>query len=208
MTDAATDIPQLYLLSPERFEVDTFADRLARVLDAVEIACLRLTLPGDDEAAARRAADRLRDVAHARDVAVVVTDHLRLVEPHGLDGVHLSDGARQVRDARKALGAERIVGAFCGNSRHAGMTAGEIGADYIAFGPVSAGLMGDGAVAEPDLFQWWGQMIEVPQVAEGGLTRELCDALAPHVEFFGIGAEIWSADNPVGALRALRGGAV
>ena len=208
MTDAATDIPQLYLLSPERFEVDAFADPLARVLDAEEIACLRLTLPGDDEPAARRAADRLRDVAHARDVAVVVTDHLRLVEPHGLDGVHLSDGARQVRDARKALGSERIVGAFCGNSRHAGMTAGEIGADYIAFGPVSAGLMGDGAVAEPDLFQWWGQMIEVPQVAEGGLTPELCDALAPHVEFFGVGAEIWSADDPVGALRALRGGAV
>ncbi|HIE71875.1 MAG TPA: hypothetical protein EYP98_17775, partial [Planctomycetes bacterium] len=53
----------------------------------------------------------------------------------GLDGVHLTDGSRSVRVARKELGPDAIVGAFCGTSRHDGMVAGEAGADYVALGP-------------------------------------------------------------------------
>ena len=34
--------------------------------------------------------------------------------------------------------SDAIVGAFCGTSRHDGMTAGEMGADYVSFGPVAA----------------------------------------------------------------------
>ena len=85
-----------------------------------------------------RAADALRPVAHARDVPLVVADHFRLAARLGLDGVHLSDGARQVRAARKALGKDAIVGAFARASRHDGLTAAEIGADYVSFGPVGA----------------------------------------------------------------------
>ena len=77
-------------------------------------------------------------MAHARDVPLVVADHYRLVARLGLDGVHLSDGARQVRAVRKALGQDAIVGAFAHASRHEGLTAGEIGADYVSFGPVGA----------------------------------------------------------------------
>lgn len=67
-------------------------------------------------------------------MAVVIDDHVKLAQRHGLDGVHLTDGARAVRDARKELGDDAIVGAFCGSSRHEGMTAAEHGADYVSFG--------------------------------------------------------------------------
>ena len=87
--------------------------------------------------------------------------------------MHLSDGARQVRAVRKALGADAIVGAFAHASRHDGLTAGEIGADYVSFGPVGATGLGDGSTAPLDLFEWWSEMIEVPVVAEGGLTPDL-----------------------------------
>ena len=59
--------------------------------------------------------------------------------------MHLGDGARQVRAVRKALGADAIVGAFARASRHEGMTAAEIGADYVSFGPVGDTGLGDGA---------------------------------------------------------------
>ena len=58
--------------------------------------------------------------------------------------MHLSDGARQVRAVRKALGKDAIVGAYAHASRHEGLTAGEIGADYVSFGPVGATGLGDG----------------------------------------------------------------
>lgn len=199
----APEQPQIYLFTPPAFDVAVFADRLAAVLDAHAVACVRLDMVSAEADAIGRAADQLRDLAHARDVAIVITDHLLLAERHGLDGVHLSDAARSVRSARKALGPDGIVGAFCGTSRHDGLTAGEAGADYVSFGPVRQTGLGDGALADIDLFAWWSEMIEVPVVAEGGLTPEAVAELAPVTDFIGIGAEIWRADDPVEALAAL-----
>lgn len=195
--------PQIYLITPPTIKLSTFPDRLASVLDGAEIACIRLALAGGDEDAIARAADACREVAHARDVALVISNHVLLAQRLGLDGVHLDDAARSVRAARKELGSDAIVGSFCGASSHDGMTAGEAGADYVAFGPVGASTLGDGTRAELDLFQWWSEMIEVPVVAEGGLTPELIRDLAPCTDFFGIGDEIWSQDDPLAALQAL-----
>ena len=195
--------PQIYLLTPPEFELSAFPARLDEVLDAHQVACLRLTLATRDEDRIARAADAVREIAHAHDVALVIDSHVGLVERLGLDGVHLTDGARSVRKVRKQLGADAIVGAFCGASRHDGMNAGEAGADYIAFGPVGDTALGDGTVADYDLFEWWSQMIELPVVAEGALDADTVARLAPVTDFFAIGEEIWREDDAVAALTRL-----
>ncbi|MCL6282033.1 thiamine phosphate synthase [Ruegeria sp. 2012CJ41-6] len=195
--------PQIYLITPPEIDPQQFPDQLARVLDEAEIACIRLALSSADEDHVARSADALREVAHARDVALVISDHVLLAQRLGLDGVHLSDAARSVRAARKELGADAIVGSFCGVSRHDGMSAGEAGADYVSFGPLGATALGDGAFAEPDLFQWWSEMIEVPVVAEGRLTEDLVRQLASQTDFFGIGQEIWEGEDPLANLQQL-----
>ncbi len=200
---AEPEQPQLYLITPPEIELSRFPDQLAAVLDAHDIACVRLSLASQDEDRIARAADACREVTHARDVALVIDSHLMLVERLGLDGVHLTDGARSVRAARKELGPDAIVGSFCGTSKHEGMNAGESGADYISFGPVGVSALGDGATADSALFDWWSQMIELPVVAEGHLDADLIRNLAPVTDFFGIGAEIWSADDPGSALKVL-----
>ena len=200
---ADQDRPQITLITPPAFDWEVFPDTLARVLDAVEVACLRLPLAGQDEFELARMADAARQVGHARDVAVVIETHVALAQRLGLDGVHLADGARSVRKARKELGADAIVGAFCGATRHEGISAGEAGADYVAFGPVGAVALGDGALAGRDLFEWWSEMIEVPVIAEGGLTAELVERFAPVTDFFAFGAEIWRTEDPAAALRQL-----
>ena len=197
------DTPQIYLITPPEISLSAFPDRLAAVLDAHPVACLRLALATRDEGDYGRAADALRAVAHARDVAIVVADHLGLAERHGLDGVHLTDAARSLRKVRKALGADAIVGAYCGASRHDGLTAAEIGADYVSFGPVARSGLGTADPAPRDLFEWWSEMIEVPVVAEGGLDAASIRDLAPVTDFFGIGDEIWRADDPAAALGQL-----
>lgn len=197
------DQPQLYLITPRIVDLAIFPDQLARVLDSAAIACLRLDLASTDVDAVARAADVMREIAHARDIPLVIDTHVQLVEKLGLDGVHLPGGAHGLRKLRDTLGPDPILGAGCGTSRHAGMTAGEAGADYVAFGPVQASLMGDGQIADADLFAWWSEMIEVPVVAEGGLTADLVAQLAPITDFFAIGPEIWSAEDPALALAAL-----
>ena len=203
MSDAQ-DQPQIYLITPSEFDLSRYPDQLAACLDAVDVACVRLALASRDEAKIGKAADALREVTHARDVALVIDSHIQLVERHGLDGVHLLDAARSVKAVRKTLGEDAIVGAYCGNSRHDGMTAGELSADYISFGPVGETPLGDGRLAELELFEWWSLMIEVPVVAEGALNADLVRQLAPHTDFFGLGDEIWAQDDPAAALRDLR----
>ena len=199
----APETPQLYLITPESFDFESFPSLLERVLDVTDIACLRLDLATRDERLLARGADLLREIAHRRDIPLVIDTHVGLVERLGLDGVHLPDGGRGLRKLRDTLGPDPILGAGCGASRHAGLRAGEAGADYIAFGPVGATALADGPLAEAELFAWWSEMIEVPVVAEGGLTADLVARLAPVTDFFAIGDEIWRSDDPAAALRGL-----
>jgi len=195
--------PQIYLLTPPSFEPEEFGDKLARVLDDHEIVCLRMPLVGQDEYHLGRAADACREIAHARDVAIVIDHHIGLVERHGLDGVHL-EGSQKVRKVRETLGADAIIGAYCAQSRHDGMGAGEAGADYVSFGPAGPTGLGDGAQADPELFTWWSQMIELPVVAEGALNDDVIKTLAPVTDFFAIGDEIWREDDPSAALARMK----
>ena len=199
-----TDAPQLYLMTPAGAQASTLAPLLSDVMDRFPVACLRIR-GGAEEDELGRLADLAREIAHQRDVAVVIDDHVRLAQRHGLDGVHLTDGTRGIREARKELGADAIVGAFCGASRHDGMNAGEAGADYVSFGPVGDTALGRGEPAPLELFQWWSEMIEVPVVAEGAITRELIQSLSPITDFIAIGPEIWTSDDPAAALAGLWG---
>lgn len=198
MTDAA----QLYLMTPAGAQASAVAPMLAEVMDRFPPACLRIRA-GAEEDELGRLADLAREIAHARDVAVVIDDHVRLALRHGLDGVHLTNGARDVRAARKELGTDAIVGAFCGASRHEGITAAEAGADYVSLGPVGDSALGRGEPAPLELFQWWSEMIEVPVVAEGAITRDLIASLSPVSDFIAIGPEIWAEPDPLQALTNL-----
>ena len=200
---AMQDRPQITLITPPVLDLDIFPSMLARVMDGVEIACLRLSLASKDADYIGRAADAARVVAHARDVAIVIENHALFVERHGLDGIHLTDGSRAIRALRKDLGADAIVGSFCGISRHEGMSAGEAGADYVAFGPIGEAGLGLGTQAPRDLFEWWSEMIEVPVIAEGALTRSLVESFAPVTDFFALGPEIWGTEDPLAALKAI-----
>ena len=199
-----TDTPQLYLMTPAGAQASVLGPLLERIMDRFPPACLRIR-GGAEEDELGRLADLAREIAHGRDVAVVIDDHVQLALRHGLDGVHLNDGARSVRYARKELGTDAIIGAFCGASRHDGITAAEAGADYVSFGPVGETVLGRGTAAPLEMFEWWSEMIELPVVAEGALTRELIASLSPITDFIAIGPEIWVQDDPLAALTALWG---
>lgn len=200
---ADQDNPQIYLVTPSAFELSRLTKSVGQILDEFPIACLRLDMASDEEDEIARAADSLRELSHAKDIPVVISNHIQLVERLGLDGVHLNDGAKSVRSTRKSIGADPIVGSFCGTSRHDAMNAGEAGADYVVLGPITASTLGDGNTASFEDFEWWSQMIELPIVAEGNLSIETIETLAPVTDFFAIGNEIWREDSPSLALKEL-----
>lgn len=195
--------PQIYLITPPQFELSSFSNDLSGLLDNFEIACVRLRCASETAEDIGRAADHLREVCHAREVPLVVENHGKIALTHGLDGVHLTDGARQIRDMRKLLEDDAIVGSFCENSRHYGLTAGEAGADYVAFGPVAETPLSTNDPVDFDTFEWWSQMVEIPVVAEGSISLESAEKLAPVTDFFALGSELFSGpETPQKALSA------
>lgn len=200
---AAEAPARLYLVTPQVFDPAGFAALVEQALVTRAIACLRLDLGDAPEADWRSAANHLMPVAHAHEVALVIAEHHRLVAPLGLDGVHLGSSRTPVREVRKALGPDRIVGAFAGTTRHVAMTLAEAGADYVALGPVRAtGALGDGSLADDALFHWWAEMIETPCVAEGGVTVADARRLAPFTDFVVPDLAIWSAPEGIAAALA------
>ena len=196
--------PKIYLITPKEIDLKgNFPEKLSAIFANFDIACLRLGLSSTDEHLLGKTADAMREICHAHEVAIIIERHMLLVEPLGLDGVHLPDGAKNVAKARKLLGKKAIVGAHCAASRHTGLNAGEISADYVSFGPVTASNLDDGKIAGTELFEWWSQMIELPVVAEGQFDRKSAALIGQHADFLAFGNEIWMREDPVEELRAM-----
>ncbi len=187
---------QLYLISP--LDVSgAFPDRLARALDAAPVAAFQFRVKGLDEHAAARLAEPLQELCAARDVTFIVNDAIGLAKRLGADGVHLGQSDGSVADARAALGREAQIGVTCHASRHLAMEAGDVGADYVAFGaffPTATKVTEHRA--ELDLLIWWQGIFELPCVAIGGITPGNCTPLvSAGADFLAVSAAVWNGDE-------------
>ncbi|PWC30684.1 thiamine phosphate synthase [Teichococcus aestuarii] len=197
---------RLYLITPPALEPARFADDLARALDAGDVAAVQLRLKDVGEDALRRAIDVLRPVAQSRDVAFLLNDRADLAVQQGCDGAHLGQTDGDHAQARKLLGPERMLGITCHASRHLAMEAGELGADYVAFGAFfpTATKQAEHR-AEPEILEWWTEMFELPSVAIGGITAENCAPLVrAGADFLAVVGAVWNhPDGPAAGVRAL-----
>ena len=193
---------RLYLITPPRLDPASFADVLGAALDAGDVACVQLCLAEADDAALRRAAEVLIPVCQARDAAFLVDGNSAVAAAVGADGVHVAD-ARKVAMARQLLRPGAIIGASCGGSRHAAMSAGEAGVDYVSFGAIHPSpTKPDAAIVDPDIVGWWSGLMEIPCVAVGGVNAANCAPLvAQGADFLAVCSAVW--DDPVGPAAAV-----
>lgn len=205
MTDEA-DIPreptQLYLISP--LDVSgAFPDRLARALDAGEVAAFQFRVKDVDQHEAARLAEPLQKICADREVAFIVNDSISLAKRLGADGVHIGQEDGTVEEARQALGRDAQIGVTCHDSRHLAMEAGENGADYVAFGaffPTTTKQTKH--VAGLDLLEWWQAIFEIPCVAIGGVTPGNCgELIRAGADFLAVSGAVWNSDEEA-AVRA------
>ena len=197
---------QLYLM----VDVGLDPSSLAQALEGGPVACVLLRGANAKEEALRTATKALRPVAQKHEAAFLVEDRPRLAAESGCDGVHLSRSDSSVRESRQVVGADAIVGVFCGGSRHAGMAAAEAGADYVAFGggPEDSGC---GGAADPDLLSWWQAIMTIPCVATAGSDPETAEQMAAAgADFVAVGRGVWAHPEGPGTavahLAALIGG--
>ena len=98
------------------------------------------------------------------------------------------------------------MGVTCHNSRDLAMSAGEDGADYVAFGAFFPTTTKDASTqAEIETLAWWAELMEVPVVAIGGITAENCAPLVQAgANFLAVVGAVWNhPDGPAAGVRAM-----
>ena len=200
---------RLYLITPPKIaSVSAFEADLFRALDAGDVACLQIRLKEADGVtcdvvATRELAEAITQKVQERDIAVLINDRADIAAETGADGVHIGQSDMNLKDAKKWVGQDGIVGVTCHDSRHLAMIAGEQGADYVAFGAFYPTTTKEAPTqAEPELLTWWQEMMEVPCVAIGGVTPENADALVKAgADFIAVSGGVWShPDGPAAAI--------
>lgn len=197
---------RLYLITPATLPPGFATESLARALDAGDVAALQIRLKDAPDDAVLRATDDILRIAQARDVAVLMNDRLDLAIKSGCDGVHLGQGDGDHAAARKLLGPERMLGITCHASRHLAMEAGEVGADYVAFGAFFPTSTKETLHRpEPELLEWWSEMFEIPCVAIGGITADNCAPLVrAGADFLAVVGAVWNhPEGPAAGVRAM-----
>lgn len=198
---------QLYLLSPPSLEPARFAPLLEQAFAGGEIGAFQLRLKGAADDAILAACQVLMPVVRAANCAFILNDRPDLAARVGADGVHIGQQDGSMKDARRHLGPDAIIGVTCHNSRHLAMQAGEAGADYVAFGafyPTATKVTE--TVAEPDLLTWWQETMEIPCVAIGGITIAHAGGLRrAGADFLAISSGVWAHEaGPAAAIAAYR----
>ncbi|MEO3472777.1 thiamine phosphate synthase [Roseomonas sp. CAU 1739] len=196
---------RLYLITPPRIDLAAYRDQLAAALDAGDVACLQLRLKDAPPDEIKRAVDALMPVTQAHDVAFILNDDAALASRLGCDGAHLGQTDGDHAGARKLL-KDRILGITCHASRHLAMEAGELGADYVAFGAFFPTETKETVhTAGTDLLEWWSEMMEVPCVAIGGITAANCAPLVrAGADFLAVVGAVWNhPEGPAAGVRAM-----
>lgn len=197
---------RIYLITPPAIDPASFPDRLAAALDAGDVAAVQLRLKDVSDSDWMAAIDALRPVAQSRGVAFLLNDRADLVRATGCDGVHVGQDDLPARQARALIGPEATLGVTCKGSRDLAMSAGEDGADYVAFGAFFPSATKEvTTLIDPEILRWWSELMELPSCAIGGITAANCAPLVrAGTDFLAVVGAVWShPDGPAAGVRAL-----
>ena len=175
--------PKLFLIAPADAAAQDFTGTLGRILAQTEVSALLLPRGTRPENAYKDFVKAVAPAAQAAGCAVLIEGEPGLVRMLGADGLHVTGGADAAREAIAALQPAAIVGVGDVHSRHDAMTAGELGADYVMFGPLSGPI----SAADREMAGWWAETMEIPSVLSDP-EASLEQFAAAGCEFIGLNA--------------------
>jgi thiamine-phosphate pyrophosphorylase len=197
---------RLYLITPPRIaNLPAFLAALDQALAAGEVPALQVRLKEVGDAEIEAAVRAILPVAHKRETAVILNDRPDLAQRLGCDGVHVGQEDAPMREARRIMGPQAMIGVTCHDSRHLAMEAAEAGADYVAFGAFFPTATKDAPIrCELDVLTIWQETMQTPCIAIGGITPENCRPLVQAgADFLAVSAAVWShPQGPGAAVKA------
>lgn len=119
-----------------------------------------------------RRAKQLRQMTTGYHTKLIINDRLDIALLSAADGVHLGQSDIPVKDARKYLGAEKIIGATAKTAEQARQAVAD-GADYLGSGAwFPTKTKKDAVPISEEVYRAILTEAPIPNVAVGGITAE------------------------------------
>lgn len=152
-----------------------------------------------------REAAELRDLCASHDALLIVNDDVQLARAVGAHGVHLGRDDTDVARARRALGADALIGVSCYNDFARARAAESSGADYVAFGSVFPSSTKPAAVRAPlALFARARAELNIPCCAIGGIDADnIDDVVRAGADMAAVISAVFGADDVKTAAETL-----
>jgi thiamine-phosphate pyrophosphorylase len=168
--------------------------------------CLQLREKTMDSGELLRRAKRLVTLCREFGVPCIINDRPDIAVLAGADGVHVGQDDLPAAEARKIVGARRIVGVSTHRIEHARQAVLD-GADYVGVGPFfRSSTKPRDFTAGPKYAREVAEQIRIPAVAIAGITAANVDeVLATGMKAVAVSAAVLAADDVAAAARELKG---
>ncbi len=149
-------------------------------------------------------AHQLRNLCAEHNVLFIVNDYLDLALATDADGLHLGQNDLPIREARKLLPIDKILGCSTTTIEQA-ITAEAEGADYIAVGSIYPTTSKETArVVGLERLRQIRQAVTLPLVAIGGINRDnTAEVMAAGASSVAMISTILQAEDPEEAARQI-----
>ena len=177
--------------------LDRFLKEYSELIEIIAVASIRIRTENLNNNQLIELFEALQRI-NTRQIPILIENNLELAEKLKVDGIHLTTGQKLVKEARKTLGDDKIIGAFCGSSKHSGLVAAEHGANYVAFQAENNSVETGKNIFE--LFEWWSEFIEIPVMAECLSGYQIPKELCGYCDFFTLGIDTWQPGDQIISL--------
>ncbi len=137
----------------------------------------------------------LREMTKKAGVIFIINDHVELAQMVDADGVHIGQDDWPLKEVRKLLGNEKIIG-LSTHSKTQAIEAVKLGADYIGVGPIFDTNTKDYATVGIEYLEFVAKNIDIPFVAIGGIKEHnIKEVLKAGAKTIALVTEITEAKN-------------
>lgn len=190
----------LYLIADFSYGEDKIMESLKAGIDYIQLREKNIS-----SAEYLQRAKRLQGMVRGFGTKLIINDRLDIALLSGADGVHLGRDDVPVKDARKLLGAGKIIGATAKTASWARQAMAD-GADYLGSGAwFPTTTKQDAVPISEEVYQEILAAAPIPNVAVGGITAENGGRpLACGASGLAISAGILGAKNPAAEVQKIR----
>lgn len=195
---------RLYVILDDTYLTPDDAEEVAVKVLRGGADVLQLRAKRWDKETTVKVAEALYPIARDYGVPFIINDYVDIAVDY--DGVHIGAEDTPYHEARRRLGANRIVGVSCYGSVDLALRMQEAGADYVAFSsPYPSPTKRDKDIAPLEVIAEAAGVLRIPFYVIGGINEERArEVIKAGAYGVAVVSAVLKAEDPEEATRRLR----